>query len=106
MKASPYKRQGWSRETWKVKRALDRNRALLKALRTRDCQAHEGPNEWLSRRGFDFQFHTHVTTTEKGQLAVMCFDKGYVLEEGAIVPYSPQSNLAPSPLGRIGGIPS
>jgi|GEM_PF-3524692 hypothetical protein len=76
----------WSGATWRVKRTLDRNRALLRALRTEPQHAEEEANEWLARRGFDFGYHTHVTTTEEGKLAVMCFDEGYVLEAGGVVP--------------------
>jgi hypothetical protein len=80
----------WKGRTWKVKRTLDRNRALLKALRLESLQAAEEANEWLARRGFDFDYHTHVATTEEGKLAVMCFDEGYVLEAGGVVPVQQQ----------------
>ena len=80
----------WKGRTWKVKRTLDRNRALLKALRLESSQAAEEANEWLARRGFDFDYHTHVATTEEGKLAVMCFDEGYVLEAGGVVPVQQQ----------------
>jgi hypothetical protein len=99
MKATTTKWHDWSKSTWRVKRTLDRNRALLKALRTQTRQAEESPNEWLSRRGFNFEFHTHVTTTHEGQLAVMCFDEGYILEDGNVVPYVSVPPLATTATG-------
>ena len=74
--------------TWKVKRVLDRNRSLLKALRHDGCQVADQANEWLARRGFNFQYHTHLMTTDDGKLVVMCYDEGYVVEEGCVTPIS------------------
>lgn len=93
----------WSMPSWRVKRTLERNRALLKALRTRNTLAEEAPNEWLARRGFDFHFHTHITTTKEGRLAVMCFDEGYVVESGGVVPLDQEMEervSTPAPLVR------
>ena len=86
------RRGGWTRSSWKVKRVLERNRALLRAWRNQHPDGgtpnvSEQSNEWLTRRGFDFQFHTHVTTTDDGKLAVMCYDEGYILDDGEIRPF-------------------
>lgn len=80
-----------SRPTWHVKRSLDRNRALLKAWRKIHSDAHqqevsESGMEWLSRRGYNFQYHTHLDSTEDGKLKVMCYDEGFVLDGAAISP--------------------
>ena len=60
---------------------------LLRALRNREFLAKEDPGEWLTRRGYDFQFHTHLTTTQHGHLAIMCYDEGFVLRDGLVVPF-------------------
>ena len=54
---------GWSRSKWKVRRTLERNRTLLRSLREHASVAEEDANAWLVRRGFDFEYHTHVLTT-------------------------------------------
>ena len=74
--------------TWKVKRVLDRNRSLLKALRHDGCQVADQANEWLARRGLNFQYHTHLMTTDDGKLVVMCYDEGYVVKEGCVTTIS------------------
>jgi len=93
----------WSRRSWKVKRTLERNRALLRHLRGSERVAKEEATQWLVRRGFDFDYHTHLSTTDDGHLLVMCYDEGYVLDEGLVVPLkepqlssAPTSSLAPS----------
>ena len=71
--------------TWKMKRVLDRNRSLLKEWKSPSKHAlHEDPAEWLVRRGFNFDFHTHIQARPDGKLAVMCFDEGYVLDEEGV----------------------
>ena len=49
-------------------------------------RAEEAPNDWLMRRGFDVNFHTHLETTGEGKLVVMCFDEDYTIEQGEIRP--------------------
>ena len=77
----------WSRSSWKVKRTLERNRSLLRHLRGNRHVAREEATDWLVRRGFDFDYHTHLSTTQEGRLVVMCYDEGYLLEEGQVVPW-------------------
>ena len=77
----------WSRGSWKVKRTLERNRFLLRHLRGNTQVAQEEATNWLVRRGFDFDYHTHLYTTQDGQLMVMCYDEGYLLNEGRVVPW-------------------
>ena len=72
----------WSRGSWKVKRTLERNRSLLRHLRGNTQVAQEEATNWLVRRGFDFDYHTHLYTTQDGQLVVMCYDEGYLLTRG------------------------
>ena len=71
---------------WRVRKALERNRSLLRTLRETELRAEEAPNAWLVRRGFDVNFHTHLETTGDGKLVVMCFDEGYTIEQGEIRP--------------------
>ena len=78
----------WSRKSWKVKRTLERNRSLLRYLRANKNVAREEATGWLVRRGFDFDYHTHLSTTEDGHLVVMRYDEGYFLNEGSVVPWT------------------
>ena len=75
---------GWSRPTWKVRRTLERNRALLKALRSKADKVEEEANAWLVRRGFDFDYHTNLMTSKEGKVVVMCFDEGYTIDKGTV----------------------
>ena len=74
-----------------VRKALDKNRALLRTLRNlEDSASHEGwrvqesKAQWLVRRGFDFQFHTHLDTLSDGRVKVMRFDEGFVMDNGDV----------------------
>ena len=82
----------WSRGSWKVKRTLERNRSLLRHLRGSTQVAQEEANNWLVRRGCDY--HTHLYTTQVGQLVVMCYDEGYLLNEGRVVPWEDDGSTA------------
>ena len=84
----------WSRGSWKVKRTLERNRSLLRHLRGNTQVAQEEATNWLVRRGFDFDYHTHLYTTQDGQLVVMCYDEGYLLNEGRVVPWEDDGSTA------------
>ena len=73
----------WTRRRWVVRKALDKNRALLRTLRTLEGNPeHEGwrvqesKAQWLVQRGHDFQFHTHLDTLRDCRVKVMCFDEG------------------------------
>ena len=83
---------GWSRSKWKVRRTLERNRTLLRSLREHASVAEEDANAWLVRRGFDFEYHTHVLTTLEGKLVVMIYDEGYTLDRGGIQPWPHSRN--------------
>lgn len=66
-----------------VGKVLLRNRQLLKRFRLATQSTNPSPAELfvsMRRAGFDFNFHTHVRGTVDGELAVMCYDEGYVLE--------------------------
>lgn len=82
----------WSRSKWKVSRTLERNRTLLRSLREHASVAEEDANAWLVRRGFDFEYHTHVLTTLEGKLVVMYYDEGYTLDRGGIQPWPHSRN--------------
>ena len=83
---------GWSRSKWKVRRTLERNRTLLRSLREQVSVAEEDANAWRIRRGFDFEYQTHVLTTLEGKLVVMCYDEGYTLDRGSIQPWPHSRN--------------
>ena len=75
-----------------MSRTLDRNRTLLRSLREHALVAEEDANAWLVRRGFDFEYHTHVLTILEGKLVVMCYDEGYTLDRGGIQPWPQTRN--------------
>jgi|LauGreDrversion4_2_1035121.scaffolds.fasta_scaffold142284_2 hypothetical protein len=79
-----------------VDRTLQRNRSLLKRARTEslDMRPAEEAFRWLRKQGFDFNFHTHISTLPDGRLAVMCYEEGYVVEEAGVRPLHP----SPAPL--------
>jgi hypothetical protein len=74
-----------------VDRTLQRNRSLLKKARIEalDARPAEEAFRWLRRQGFDFNFHTHISTLPDGRLAVMCYEEGYVVEECGVRPLHP-----------------
>ena len=85
----------WTRRRWMVRKALDKNRALLRTLRTLEdspdshgWHVEESKAQWLVQRGFDFHFHTHLDTLSDGRVKVMCFDEGFVLQDGDVQPCS------------------
>jgi hypothetical protein len=71
---------------------LQRNRKLLTECRAKTDL--EGQDEalfrWLRKRGFDFNFHTHLHKTGRGELAVMCYDVGYTVEDDGVRPFIPE----------------
>ncbi|MEY3010310.1 MAG: hypothetical protein RLZZ314_952 [Bacteroidota bacterium] len=91
------KQMKWTTSHWRVRKTLDRNRNLLKAWRTNqnevnDAQVAEESVAWLVRRGFDFDYHTHLHPLKDGKLAVMCFDEGYVVDGARLIPWKPQED--------------
>ena len=81
----------WTRRRWVVRKALDKNRALLRTLRTLEgnpeqegWRVQESKAQWLVQRGFDFQFHTHLDTLSDGRVKVRCFDEGFVVDNGDV----------------------
>ena len=81
----------WTRRRWVVRKALDKNRALLRTLRTLEdnpdqegWRVQESKAQWLVQRGFDFQFHTHLDTLSDGRVKAMCFDEGFVMDNGDV----------------------
>ena len=81
----------WTRRRWVVRKALDKHRALLRTLRTLEgnpeqegWRVQESKAQWLVQRGFDFQFHTHLDTLSDGRVKVMCFDEGFVMDNGDV----------------------
>jgi len=73
-----------------VDQILHRNRSLL--IRMRENMKTFSTNSedrafWLRRKGFDFNFHTHVLTLHDGRMAIMCYEEGYVLDGNGVVPW-------------------
>ena len=89
MREQKHELSTWSRSSWKVKRTLERNRSLLRHLRGNRHVAREEATDWLVRRGFDFDYHTHLSTTQEGRLVVMCYDEGTCSKRG-VVPWGPR----------------
>ena len=77
-----------------VDQILRRNRALLADVRSKmhrqftslDCAY------WLRRKGFNFDFHTHILHLADGRMAFMCYEEGYLLDGNGIVPWPTSSN--------------
>ena len=74
-----------------VERILNRNRDILKAFRSwkRDAAAMSdiGPLQWLREKGFEFDYHTHMTSGTDGLTEVWCYDIGYrVAWDGTVEP--------------------
>ena len=74
-----------------VRKALDKNRALLRTLRALEdnsdqdeWRVRESKAQWLVLHGFDFHFHTHLDTLSDGRVKVMCFDERFVMDNGDV----------------------
>ena len=74
-----------------MRKALDKNCALLRTLRALEDNSDQGEwrvreseAQWLMRRGFDFHYHTHLDTLSDGRVKVMCFDEGFVMDNGDV----------------------
>lgn len=76
-----------------VERVLLKNRSILKDMRKDALLETESDDQfrWLRKKGFDFNFHTHVQNLPDGRLAIMCFEEGYVLDEQGIRSWSARS---------------
>ncbi len=71
-----------------IDRVLQKNRMLLRQFRkkwTKDSSA-DYAFRWLRRNGFNFDYHTHVEPLPDGNLAIMCYEEGYVIESDGIRP--------------------
>ena len=79
-----------------VEKVLIRNWSLLVSLKdsVKDEMTEEGRMIWLRRKGFDFNFHTHVVPLQDGRMAIMCYDEGYVLDGDGILPWKESGRIA------------
>jgi len=59
-----------------VNRVLKKNRAILKT-KNPDGKI-KVKREALLRKGFDFTYHTHTYSTQKGQIYFFCYEQGYL----------------------------
>ena len=69
---------------------LIRNWSLLVSLKdsVKDEMTEESRMIWLRRKGFDFNFHTHVQPLDDGRLAIMCYEEGYIWHGEGLTPWS------------------
>lgn len=58
---------------------------------TKHLECAKSRFEWLRRKGFDFNFHTHVQPIGDGRLAIMCYEEGYVIHDDGLTPWSESS---------------
>jgi len=64
-----------------VNNILRRNRRILVAL-VSDAGKRKVARMQLAGRGFDFRYHTHTHTTQKGSTYRLCYDYGYLPVDG------------------------
>ena len=86
-----------------VDQVLQKNRTLLSALRKNPLEKL-GPEDrayWLRRKGFDFNFHTHVQLAQDGRMVIMCYDEGYVLEGDGVIPWVERGDMNRSLAPRL-----
>ena len=74
-----------------VDRILERNCDILKAFRdwrtASPTMADIGSLQWLSDKGFDFDFYTRVHQRGDGRTEVWCYEVGFSLErDGSVEP--------------------
>lgn len=63
--------------TEKIKKILNKNRKILKAMYARKDN-HEIEKERMIKAGFEFDYHTHFKQTKYGNYTyTFCFDFGY-----------------------------
>lgn len=74
-----------------TQRILHRNHGILRAFRDQ-CTRLPAVSDvsgltWLEQQGFDFDHHTRLITTPRGETEVWCFDEGYRMEaDGRVSP--------------------
>ena len=59
-----------------VNKVLKKNRAILKA-KNPDGKI-KVQRDFLVRKGFDFNYHTHIYATQKGTTYFFCYEYGYL----------------------------
>ncbi|HBH49182.1 MAG TPA: hypothetical protein DDX98_11105 [Bacteroidales bacterium] len=63
----------------KVNGILRKNRQILEALNPNGkTKVHQNQ---LLKKGFDFNFHTHIYTTKSGNIYHFCYEHGYLALE-------------------------
>lgn len=60
-----------------INQILRRNRAILKANYLGGKLISK--KEWLSRKGFNFAYHTHTAANENGKSYFCCYEYGYTI---------------------------
>ncbi len=59
-----------------VNRTLKKNRSILKEVNPEGKLKVK--RELLVRKGFNFNFHTHLLPTQKGSTYIFCYEYGYL----------------------------
>lgn len=59
-----------------INRVLKKNRDILKS-KNPDGKT-KVKREILLRKGFDFNYHTHIYATQKGTTYIFCYEQGYL----------------------------
>ncbi|HOZ84191.1 MAG TPA: hypothetical protein PK191_01800 [Niabella sp.] len=61
-----------------INNALKRNRNILASLLSGDQDTAKVNREKMMSIGFQFKWHTHLYTTQKGTVYYFCYDYGYL----------------------------
>lgn len=61
-----------------INRKLRKNRSILFELLPEKEETKKVQREFLRKKGFSFQFFTHIYTTKKGSLYHFVYDMGYL----------------------------
>ncbi len=61
-----------------INNALKKNRQILASLIDNEQQIARTNREKLSHLGFQFKWHTHAYTNQKGATYFFCYDYGYL----------------------------
>lgn len=71
-------------ETQRIVNALKQNRRIIKFLLGNREELYV-PREALSKKGFDFDCHTHRIVSGQGNTFILCFNYGYrMTDEGRL----------------------
>lgn len=61
-----------------INNILKKNRRILEELLPENEETAKANKEKLERLGFQFKYHTHAYTNQKGNTYLFCYDYGYL----------------------------